>query len=855
MPTATNKAGAGGEEHEKRKMTYTSEKFQKLIHRKEEGQDGAPTRDSRLGLGEGERKHRRMTLNSEILHKIRHKKDEGQNGRNSSKEMQKTDPRRALMLDLPQEATVVESGPVKNPDEDCEMVTALDTDNLTKVQFQFLEAARTNRCDILGMIIEQRACRLDLKNNLDRTALHLAAAQGCFEAVQMLVNANASVDIPDKHGMTPMFWAAYKDFIDIVIYLIRHGASIQRKTKRGFTLLHVLAKADSIKTLEALVRSKIIRNFKELDLNDCTPLMVATISGSLRATTVLSRIGNLETHVDKTKKNVFHLAVLGGCHLVLEQLCKHEEMPSLINAFDDDLKAPIHYAIDLDDYDSVSVLLKYGARANIKSKNAPYPLITASRRGNVDMINLLLNNKARISAADFAGNTPLHISCIANQVDAAWFLLQKGANMLALNKRLQTPFNAAVEQASAETAELLILAGAPINEVDRAAKKPLMQAALSGFVRIVDMIIKADRWRLASPAAAAAMAKKYNPKKRTEDGEENLEAGKEDVEVEKASANNHEYEEFEETDSISEASTYVSKSSTSDSEGKESDSKVEASDDDSLSHAETYHSESEGDRDVTPAEYSAKASDEVFTSPRQYRKAESVFSSSSATGSARGRRIERSKQQKAAATLNEDHVYQMAPSLDGCNGGGNIASPAPKLSRGQSTLLPSLQQDGGSVASKPPLRSGGAGVSKVPNSLRRSPVALTAYFTVYQPEYRFLVSTQSYAGRYQTLFFYLAHKKLRRGEWKSLAKHWDFTEEQIEAIELQHTGDRQAYKEHGYRLLCIWMHGLSEETDPAPMLYKALTSIGRKMDANNVQKDFYRATHGRHSVSDYCPIS
>ena len=115
---------------------------------------------------------------------------------------------------------------VKNPDEDCEMVTALDSDtcestlnyilkddelfstmfilssrfqiSVTKVQFQYLEAARTNRCDVLEMIIEQHACRLDVKNNLDRTALHLAAAQGCFEAVQMLVKARVPIDLPDK---------------------------------------------------------------------------------------------------------------------------------------------------------------------------------------------------------------------------------------------------------------------------------------------------------------------------------------------------------------------------------------------------------------------------------------------------------------------------------------------------------------------------------------------------------------------------------------------------------------------------------------------------------------------------------
>ncbi|VDO01091.1 unnamed protein product [Rodentolepis nana] len=229
------------------------------------------------------------------------------------------------------------------------------------------------------MIIDTRGCRLDVKNNLDRTALHLAAAQGCTEAVTLLVENHALVDLPDKHGMSPMFWAAYNDHLDIVIYLIRKGASVQRKTKRGFTLLHVLAKSDSIKTLEALVRSQVISNFQELDLNNYTPLMIATISGSLRATTVLSRIGYLESHLDTNKKNVFHLAVLSDCPLVLEQLCKHEEMPKLINAFDDELMAPIHYAVDLDDIESTQILLKNQAKVNIKSKvlNITFPLLVS----------------------------------------------------------------------------------------------------------------------------------------------------------------------------------------------------------------------------------------------------------------------------------------------------------------------------------------------------------------------------------------------------------------------------------------------------------------------------------------------
>ncbi|VUZ44383.1 unnamed protein product [Hymenolepis diminuta] len=892
MQTANKRISSVGNDSKQRRQTISSDRFQKLGHKSD---DNAPSTSSRDGKREGEHrfkrlmssneraKHfqtrnnmasngdwsRKMTINSDKFMQIIQKT--GSSQRNSkAMSMSVAASNKANILDLLQDINSVDIGQVKNPDEDCEMVTAIDADSLTKIQFQLLEAARTNRCDIIQMIIDTHGCRLDVKNNLDRTALHLAAAQGCFDAVVLLVNNRAPVDLPDKHGMSPMFWAAYNDHVDIVIYLIKHGASVQRKTKRGFTLLHVLAKSDSIKTLEVLVRSKVIRNFQELDLNDYTPLMVATISGSLRATTVLSRIGSLESHLDKNKKNIFHLAVLSECPPVLEQLCKHEEMPKLINAFDNELMAPIHYAIDLDDIESAQVLLKYQARVNIKSKNAPYPLITASQRGNIEMMNLLLENKAKIGKANFAGNTPLHIACMANEVEAARFLLGKGANIMALNKRLQTPFNAAVEQGSAEVCELLIIAGAPINKVDRAAKTPLMLSALSGFVRIVDMIIKAERFRAAEPEFAALLAKKYCRKWDKQEFEEDSEEEDDERMEESENASSTDFASPQgvrnrrSSVSISEASTYVStsESAASGKSGSEtttssesnrsfnSSNKDDTDDDSSSSRAESDSSNSDEsveenatkNKNVHSEEPQLDGEDSVFNIQPQYQKADSVFSSFSGTGSNRQRMIEKSKQQKAAAeALNKENPQNIPQKriVSFENGDGNSA-----------------------VSSKPPLadritpspRAMRSPNNKTPPD-RQTPSPLTECPSVFCPEVRFLVNTQSYAGRFQTLFFYIAHKKLRRSEWKSLAKHWNFTEEQVEAIELQHKGGKNAYKEHGFRLLCIWMHGLSENTDPAPLLYTALTSIGRKMEANNVQKDFYKATHGQHSRKDDCHIS
>jgi hypothetical protein len=37
-----------------------------------------------------------------------------------------------------------------------------------------------------------------------------------------------------------------------------------------------------------------------------------------------------------------------------------------------------------------------------------------------------------------------------------------------------------------------------------------------------------------------------------------------------------------------------------------------------------------------------------------------------------------------------------------------------------------------------------------------------------------------------------------------------------------------SYKEHGFRMLLIWIHGLGPEVNPVRELYESLTAIGKK---------------------------
>uniref|UniRef100_A0A3Q3AX14 Ankyrin repeat and death domain containing 1B n=1 Tax=Kryptolebias marmoratus TaxID=37003 RepID=A0A3Q3AX14_KRYMA len=67
----------------------------------------------------------------------------------------------------------------------------------------------------------------------------------------------------------------------------------------------------------------------------------------------------------------------------------------------------------------------------------------------------------------------------------------------------------------------------------------------------------------------------------------------------------------------------------------------------------------------------------------------------------------------------------------------------------------------------------------------------------------------------------LAYEQMKARDWKRLAEHWGFTKEQVSAIEEQWT--QHSYKEHGNRMLLIWLHGEElAQRSPAKELYQGL---------------------------------
>ncbi|XP_068911669.1 ankyrin repeat and death domain-containing protein 1A-like isoform X1 [Tenebrio molitor] len=89
--------------------------------------------------------------------------------------------------------------------------------------------------------------------------------------------------------------------------------------------------------------------------------------------------------------------------------------------------------------------------------------------------------------------------------------------------------------------------------------------------------------------------------------------------------------------------------------------------------------------------------------------------------------------------------------------------------------------------------------------------------------------------RLREILYKVAYKQLGPGEWKMLAHHWAFTEEQIKAIEHQYNGP-SSFKEHGFRMMLIWSHGLGPEVNPVRELYESLTAVGKRPVADALRR-------------------
>jgi 26S proteasome non-ATPase regulatory subunit 10 len=136
------------------------------------------------------------------------------------------------------------------------------------------------------------------------TPLHSAVSTGSGDVVEVLLRSGADVQIANAGGRTALHYAASKGHADIARLLVSHGANINKKDQTGCTPLHRAASAGHVEVIDYLIEEGA--DLEAYDKEGQTPLMLATICDNRQAALLLVRHG---ASVDAEDKEGF--TVLG----------------------------------------------------------------------------------------------------------------------------------------------------------------------------------------------------------------------------------------------------------------------------------------------------------------------------------------------------------------------------------------------------------------------------------------------------------------------------------------------------------------------------------------------------------------
>ncbi len=336
-------------------------------------------------------------------------------------------------------------------------------------------AAYAGEQDIVFLLLQRGADPNLRYQDQGTTALHYAVAlnrpeiwakQAARSIPAQLLQAGAVVNIADKRGNTPLFWAARWGNASLVKLLLDNNANTFQENQQQLTPFYY-ALENSYGPARYLIDSFPLAKINQRESTGMTPLIRAARFGTRRIVALLLAVGADLNGEDQNGYNAMLYALFAddpenistlirGGFKVKQRVTVREDGrrtrlspliyavreqaplanvsallnwldPRGLNDLDQERKAALHYAIEQQDYAMVELLLRKGADPNIANPDNDPPLVMAVRTQDIRMLRLLL---------------------------------EAGANVRKPGNKFQTPFQVAVSLSNASMVDLLRSYGA-----------------------------------------------------------------------------------------------------------------------------------------------------------------------------------------------------------------------------------------------------------------------------------------------------------------------------------------------------------------------------------------------------------
>ncbi|MEW5924150.1 MAG: ankyrin repeat domain-containing protein [Candidatus Zixiibacteriota bacterium] len=312
-------------------------------------------------------------------------------------------------------------------------------------------AAQGGDLEALRIIIAENKGSVNAPDSTGSLPLHLAALNGHFDAVRLLVENGATVSAGDGDSTTPLICAAMRGYMDIVSLLLDHGASISERDNFGNT-----------------------------------PYLAAAGSGNIDLVTFLLDKGIDINQQDNQGRSALHLAAFRGRTGVIKLLA---DRGANLQIRDNDSMSVLGGAAYSGQPDAAALLIELGADVNeAPNRHGHTPLFAAIWSNRVNVARVLIESGADLEYRNPHGETALHIAVSRGNQEIAQLLLDAGMNVDVTGSHSDPPLLHAV-WGSVETVNWLIDHGAEVNALTDSSSAPLVNAIYSGNADIVRTLI------------------------------------------------------------------------------------------------------------------------------------------------------------------------------------------------------------------------------------------------------------------------------------------------------------------------------------------------------------------------------
>ncbi len=322
---------------------------------------------------------------------------------------------------------------------------------------EYYKAIRANDLAQLKRLIATGS--VDSKDRHGATPLMYAAAVGSPEAVKMLLAAGADAKVKNAFDATPLIWAAAN--LEKVRLLVNAGADVNARSKQGMTPLLVAAStAGSIDVVRFL-----IAHDAKLKSGG------ASVAGP--GTAAPSEKGGMAQPRKSSDEGDFTPLLAAASANDLEMVRLFVDKGVDVNAATGKGDTPLQYAAGAGNLAMVKLLLAKGADVNaatsgsLQVRKGPIglnhltPLLYAAPYGSPELVKTLIDAGAKVNAQDIRGMTPLMLAVASEtqNADVARLLTASGCDLKAKSLAGETPLDWARKYGDPEVVGLLQKAG------------------------------------------------------------------------------------------------------------------------------------------------------------------------------------------------------------------------------------------------------------------------------------------------------------------------------------------------------------------------------------------------------------